>query len=119
MRKRNKQILLRLSEKEYENLMRRVKKSGLTRQSYILSLVNGCISSDLPPPDYHTMANELRAIGVIFNQVAHKAHVLGVIDTQKFDEAHSLFKEKLVEIVNAVNLPRKTEFLQNNEKPKP
>jgi len=119
MRKRNKQIILRLNEKEYAQLMIRVKKSGLTRQSYIISIINGYIPTDLPPPDYHLMANELRAIGNCFNQIAQKAHVLGVIDTQKYDEAFSKFKEMLIKIVEAVNLPRKIEYMpvdQNNQK---
>ena len=119
MRTRNKQFILRLNEKEYARLMRQVKKSGLTRQSYIVSIINRYIPTDLPPPDYHSMANELRAIGNDFNQIAHKAHVLGVIDTQKYDEALSKFKETLIKIVEAVNLPRKIEYMPvdlNNQK---
>jgi len=77
--------------------------------AYIRSLLDGYIPQPIPPPDYHKMINVLRAIGNNMNQIAQKAHVLNVIDSQRYDEAYSSFKNTLVEIVNAVKLPRKIE----------
>jgi len=73
------------------------------------SLLYGFVPTDLPPPDYHAMMNELRAIGNNMNQIAQKAHVLGVIDSQRYDEGLALLKQAIVDIVNAVNKPRKIE----------
>ena len=109
MRKRNNQIILRLNDNEHERFMRIVKKSGLSQSAYLRSLINGYIPTDLPPPDYYKMMNELRAIGNNMNQIAQKAHVLNVIDSKRYDEGFAVLKEAIIEIVNAVNRPRKIE----------
>jgi len=109
MRKRNRQIILRLDDNEHERFLRIVKKSGVSQSAYLRNLINGLIPTDLPPPDYHKMMNELRAIGNNMNQISQKAHVLNVIDSKRYDEAFTLLKEAIIEIVNAVNRPRKIE----------
>jgi len=55
------------------------------------------------------MMNELRAIGNNINQIAQKAHVLGVIDSQRYDEGLTVLKQAIIDIVNAVNKPRRIE----------
>ena len=109
MQKRNIEIKLRLNLAESESLNRRVKKSGISRESYLRHLINNLIPTDLPPPDYHAMMKELRAIGNNLNQIAQKAHVLNVVDSRRYDEGHAMLKKAIVEIVNAVNRPRKIE----------
>jgi hypothetical protein len=109
MRKRNLQIIVHLNHDEREQLKTRVKRSGLSQEAYIRHLINGFVPTEAPPPDYHKMMNELRAIGVNMNQIAQKAHVLNVIDSQRYDVAFTLLKQNLVEIVNAVTKPRKIE----------
>ena len=39
-----------------------------------------------PPPDYYSMMRELHKIGNNLNQIAQKAHVLNVIDVQRYDQ---------------------------------
>jgi len=72
-------------------------------------MISGFIPTDLPSPDYYKMMNELRAIGNNMNQIAQKAHVLNVIDSKRYDEGFTVLKEAIIEIVNAVNRPRKIE----------
>jgi len=107
MHKRSIEIKLRLNESEAKFLNKRVAKSGLSRESYLRDLIKDLVPTDMPPPDYHKMMNELRAIGNNMNQVAQKAHVLNVIDSRRYDEGLALLKDAIVEIVNAVNRPRK------------
>lgn len=109
MEKRSIVIKVRLNRKEIDYLNQRVKKSGLSRESYIRQLISGYVPTDLPPPDYHAMMNELRAIGNNMNQIAQKAHSLRAVDSRRYDEAFGTLKLALVEIVNAVNRPRKIE----------
>ena len=80
MIKRNIVIKIRLSKKEANSLNKRVKKSGISRESYIRHLINNLILTAVPPPDYYTMMRELHAIGNNLNQIAQKAHVLNVIE---------------------------------------
>ena len=107
MVKRNIEIKIRLDRKETDALNKRVKKSGLSRESYLRHLINGFIPTDVPPPDYHAMMMELRAIGNNLNQAARMAHALKAVDTKRYDEAVAVLNRAVVEITNAVMLPRK------------
>jgi len=109
MQNRIIEIKFRLNKIEADRLNDSVERSGVSREAYLRTLINGYIPSDLPPPDYHAMMNELRAIGNNMNQIAQKAHVLNVVDSRRYDEAFATLKQSLVEIVNAVNRPRKIE----------
>lgn len=109
MRKRNVHIQFWLDKKEAEVFNKKVRKSGLSREAYLRHLVNGVVPVDAPPPDYYAMMRELHGIGNNLNQIAQKAHVLGVLDVQRYDEAVRNFEKSVKEITNAVLLPRAIE----------
>jgi len=109
MRKRNIPVLFRLNKKEAATFDKLVKRSGLSREAYLRHLVNGLVPGDAPPPDYYTMMRELYRVGNNLNQIAQKAHVLNVLDVQRFDEAYALFQKAVKDITEAVILPRKME----------
>ncbi len=102
-------MLLRLDKKEAQALDKLVKKSGLSREAYLRHLINGVVPQDAPPPNYFSMMKELHAIGNNLNQIAQKAHVLSVMDVQRYDENMYLFKQAVKTITNAVLLPRRNE----------
>jgi hypothetical protein len=108
MRKRNIHIQLWLNENEADLLNKRSKGCGYSREAYLRSLLDGHIPQAKPPPDYHAMMRELHAIGNNLNQVAQKAHVLNVVDVQRYDEALRLFAGAVARIEEAVILPMKT-----------
>lgn len=107
MRKRNIAILFRLNRKEAEALDKRVKKSGLSREAYLRQLINGLVPRNAPPPDYYSMMRELHQIGNNLNQIAQKAHVLNVIDVQRYDREVQKFRQAVEQIMGAVVLPEK------------
>ena len=109
MQKRTIEIKLRLDESEFATLDRRVKKSGLSRESYLRHLLKNLVPTDQPPPEYFGMMRSLIAIGNNLNQVAQKAHVLNVIDVKRYEENVVALDRAIVEITNAVMLPRKME----------
>jgi hypothetical protein len=109
MRKRDIQVRVRLNEDEHERFDKRVKRSGLTREAYLRQLINGLVPTDAPPPDYFAMMKELHYIGNNLNQIARKAHSLDALDVGRYDEAAAELKRAIVEITNAVMLPRKAE----------
>lgn len=109
MRKRNIAILFRLNRKEAEALDKRVKKSGLSREAYLRQLINGLVPKNAPPPDYYSMMRELHQIGNNLNQIAQKAHVLNVIDVQRYDREVRRFQQAVEQITDAVVLPEKIE----------
>ena len=106
MSKRNIEIKIRLNRKEMDLLNRKVKQSGMSREQYLRHLINGVVPQEMPPPDYHHMMEQLRGIGVNLNQIAFKAHVMNVIDVQRYDQECANFKKAVKEITEAVLLPR-------------
>jgi hypothetical protein len=109
MQNRSIEIKFRLNKKEAETLNKRVKKSGLSRESYLRHLIADLVPTDAPPPDYYTMMRELHAIGTNLNQVAQKSHALNVLDVKRYDDNAAALNKAVVEITNAVMLPRKME----------
>ena len=105
MRKRNIAILFRLNRKEAEALDKKVKKSGLSREAYLRHLIHGLMPRDTPPPDYYNMMRELHKIGNNLNQITQKAHVLNVIDVQRYDQEMRKFDEAVQKITEAFVSP--------------
>ena len=81
----------------------------LSREAYLRHLVNGLVPQDAPPPAYYDFMRELHRIGGNLNQIAQKAHVLGVIDERRYDEEVKKFDRLVREITKAVILPRPME----------
>ncbi len=106
MSKRNIEIKVRLNRKEAEALNKRVKKSRLSREAYIRHLIEGSVPREAPPSDYYTMMRELYRIGNSLNQIAQKAHVLNVMDVQRYDAAIHELETAIKTITEAVVLPR-------------
>lgn len=109
MRKRNCRVQVRLDNKEYQGFMKAVRKSGLSQEVYLRHLINGVVPQDAPPPDYYHFMRELHGVGNNLNQIAQKAHVLGVIDERRYDEEVKKFDRLVRDITKAVILPRPME----------
>ncbi len=109
MNKRTIEIKVRLNEEEAEQLNERVRKSGLSREAYIRQLLSGYIPRDAPPPDYFAMMRELHGIGRNLNQIAQKAHVLRVMDVQRYDLQVRQLEAAIRQITAAVILPQPIE----------
>lgn len=101
MRKRNIAIMFRLNRKEAEALDKKVKKSGLNREAYLRQVITGIVPRDAPPPDYYSMMRELHKVGNNLNQIAQKAHVLNVMDVQRYDAAVRLFEQTVKDITES------------------
>lgn len=105
MRKRDVPFLFRLSQEEAGAFRERVRKSGLSQEAYVRQSISGKTPRDAPPPDYYAMMRELHKIGNNLNQIAQKAHVLNVVDVQRYDRDMREFKETVRLITEAVILP--------------
>ena len=106
MRKRNVHIQFWLDKKEAETLKKKAKRSGISSAAYVRHLINGVVPQDAPPPDYYAMMQQLYRIGNSMNQVAQKAHVLNVVDVQRYDAACRQFEAAVKEITAAVVEPQ-------------
>lgn len=107
MRKRSIRVQVWLNEEENTKLINSSTKSGLSRESYLRTLINGYVPKALPPPDYHLMTKELHAIGNNLNQLAAKANATGHIDRTVFQYEANRLRKAVLDIQTAVTLPER------------
>ena len=72
----------------------------------------GYIPREAPPLDYHAMMRQIFHAGRSLNQIAIKAHVLNVIDAQRYDESVRMLEDTILKIEDAVIVPQKMKSLQ-------
>ena len=109
MRKRDVHIQLWLNEKEAEALSRNAKKCRLSQSAYLRHLIMGYVPREPPPTDYYAMMRQIYHVGRSLNQIAAKAHVLNVIDAQRYDESIHMLEKTILKIEDAVIVPQKME----------
>lgn len=107
MRKRGIRVQVWLNKEENARLHTSAKKAGLSRESYLRTLINGYVPKELPPPDYYAMMRELHAIGVNLNQIAAKANSTGHIDRTVFQYEANRLRKAVLDIQAAVTAPER------------
>ncbi len=105
MLKRNIKITFRLNAKEHQRLKKCVKKTGLSQETYIRTLLDGYVPKELPPPDYHGMMRELNAIGNSMNQIAARANATGFFLAEEYAMYMQEFRNAVLAIQKAVTKP--------------
>ena len=83
----------------------------------------GFVPREQPSPDYYAFMRSLYSLANNLNQIAQKAHVLNVIDAQRYDRYARMTEDLVREITRAMIEPRKMtqeerEVLRNAEKDK-
>ena len=94
-RRRNKAVTIRMNDAEYDNLQDKVKESGLTQQSYIISAIRGSSITSAKEVEvikdinknFADQNKQLRGLATNINQMAHVATGQGLLPTvEKLDE---------------------------------
>ncbi len=107
MRKRNNRVSVRFTDEELEHFKRLVERTGLSAEEYLRQIIRGVVPRDSPPADYYKMMRQLYRVGNSLNQIAQKAHVLNVMDGQRYDRAVAEFEQAVRNITEAIILPEK------------
>ena len=100
--RRNKEIKVRFSEEEYEVLVEKVRKSGISREKYVRSLVAGMKFKELPPIDYYKLVNEWNAVGNNLNQLVKQTHIYKSVNEKRCAEVLQDFKSMIVSVDEVV-----------------
>lgn len=108
MRKRNNRVSVRFTDEELDHFKSLVERTGLSAEEYLRQVVKGIVPRDSPPTDYYKMMRQLYHVGNALNQIAQKAHVLNVMDVQRYDKAVAEFERAVRDITAAVILPEET-----------
>ncbi|MGB4611001.1 MAG: plasmid mobilization relaxosome protein MobC [Saccharofermentanales bacterium] len=93
MEKRTKQVKFRLTEKELEELNKKVASSGLSREAFIRKILAGAKLRELPTLEYHQFRRELSMIGNNLNQIARIANKTYQIDKEAYSENVTALRE--------------------------
>jgi alcohol dehydrogenase YqhD (iron-dependent ADH family) len=107
MLQRNIKITFRLNEEEHQSLANQIKKTGLSQEAFIRTLIRGYEPRELPPLDYHVMIKELHAIGSNLNQIAVRANATGHIDKDAFQSEINWLRRAVLDIQEAVTVPKR------------
>lgn len=107
MRKRNVQILFRLTEEEAEQLYALVRKSGRSKEAFLRAMVKGYRLCEKPAPEFYQIMRELSAIGNRINQLAAKANALNFVDAPMLNQEVKKWRQFQTEIRKKYLLPQK------------
>ena len=105
MEKRTIQVGVRLTDKELEKLDKQVKKSGLSRSSYLRDLVYRCEPRGTSHIDYAGYTARLKALGERVAQIARVANSIGFIMADEYKAAMAELMPLLDEIVAEAEKP--------------
>ena len=84
MRTRNKQIILRLTEKEYDDLKANVAKTSLTMQAYLRTIIAGTQPKERVPMNLIETQQELQNVNTQLTIIALNARTQKEIDTDAY-----------------------------------
>ena len=107
MRAKNNRITLRLSDKEYESLIKSSEKVGVPREVYLRMLIMGTAPKEKPTADFYSMMKELNTIGNSLNQIAKIANSKGFINVKAYEENVRKLNGFILEISKAVFTPER------------
>ena len=100
--RRNRQVLFRLTDEEYEKLLKDVKRSGLNREEFIRSALNHAVFKEMPQLEFTEILRHLRQINHNMNQIAMKAHTTGMIDAKRYRECNAVLQEQIGVIIRGL-----------------
>ena len=98
MRKRNKEIILWLTEEEYAQLKERVAKTPLTMQAYLRNVIRNIQPRERVQLDLVEVLKKLQRIGTNMNQIAFTANSLNFVDTAAYWENVESLKSTMREL---------------------
>lgn len=76
---RSKRVYVWLTDKEFENLMKNVKKSGLCRETYLRQLIEGYEVKEAPTAEWVQLIHLLSGMANNLNQIARMSHATGTV----------------------------------------
>lgn len=87
MRKRDCRVEIYFTRSELDSLTEKVRKSGLSRESFCRRVLNGAQVREAPPADVPKLIREMRRVGVHLNEILRIALTRGLLDGPKLRKA--------------------------------
>ena len=93
MLKRQKQISLRLTEQEYDQLCKKAKSAYLKREPYIRRLIDELYIEPRRPDEYLSLVADISVVGKRVNEIAHTVNRNGYATEAQIAELTQLLQE--------------------------
>ena len=74
MRTREKQVIVRLTQEEYNKLVTKSENVGLTISEFLRIYINGFKPREKPPIEFYEAIKQIRKVGNNINQIAKVAN---------------------------------------------
>lgn len=108
--KRMNIVKVHLNNGELECLNEDVKRTGLSREAYIRTLINGYVPVERPSKDYLHILKLLRITSDNMNQIALLAHRTGIINASEYQAEVQNLKSIIAEIKMEYSKPKKINY---------
>ena len=82
--------------------MKRVAKSGLSREEYMRQSSMNVPLKELPSLNFENILKNLRQINNNMNQIALRANASGIIDARAYRENYARLQEQVGEIIRGI-----------------
>lgn len=107
MRKRNVSFIFRMTEKEAQELDRKVKESGLSREAFIRAVLSGYALHEKPDKEFYEVMRQMGGIGYNLHQISAKANAFGLIDAPYYKKEADRWTRFQMEVKKKFLLPDK------------
>ena len=104
MRKRNVQILFRLTEEEAEHLNELVRKSGRSKEAFLREMVRGYQLCEKPDPEFYKMMREKKPIRTSLVNAALAKEQIGALLAEGKDVLYVGFSSGLSGTFQSVSI---------------
>lgn len=104
MRKRFYRARVWLDEKEYDQFIKNVAKTGLPKETYLRMLITGYQPREMPPLQYHKIIQQLSAIGHNLNQIAARYNSLNDLNAKSYSDNYQALMSLVLTIQNNFEL---------------
>lgn len=107
LRTREKQVIVRLTQEEYNKLVTKSENVGLTISEFLRIYINGFEPREKPPIEFYEAIKQIRKIGNNINQIARLANATGVLDELTCKRQFDKLNEIILEMKREFLLPKK------------
>ena len=92
-RKKNKQVLIRMTQHEFDLLEAKVKRTRMTKNAFICNALRGVEIKEAPPYEFDVFNLDIRRIGNNLNQIARKLNANDPEERPAIKEIHQVVSE--------------------------
>ena len=85
--RRTLEMKIRFTRGELDDLTKKSRKAGLSREGYCRRILNGAEVKEAPPVEVPVLIREVRRVGYNIDQILKRANSIGLLDVPQLRKA--------------------------------